>query len=191
LFKVRIQQDGAKAHTSKAFMEGWYMMLEDLVWEGVLPHRGKVVLDTQPPNSPDLNINDLGLFNALQAAYYKSAPSTSLELIDCVEQAYREYPWKKINYLWLTLQTVMNQVIENCGGNDYKIPHLNKAKLDREGNLPTCVEVTPFAAGILETMEQDDDMPTVPEDVFEEDIDHEPLPARITRARLEGLLEEN
>jgi hypothetical protein len=189
LFKVRIQQDGAKAHTSEKFMTEWRHMLDELVSDGVLPHSSKVILDTQPANSPDLNINDLGLFNALQAAYYKTAPRDPVDLIDCVKKAHAEYPAKKINHLWLTLQLCMNKIIENKGCNHYDIPHINKAKLEKQGRLPTCVEVTPFAAGFLETMYVGD-IPTTEADNFEEDIDSEPLPPRLTGAQIDDLATE-
>ena len=64
-FTVWIQQDGAKAHTSGRFMEDWYCMIEGMVHQKILPHSCKIILDTQPPKSPDLNVNDLGLFAAL------------------------------------------------------------------------------------------------------------------------------
>ena len=102
-FSVRIQQDGAKVHTSAKFMEGWECVLMDLVDRGILPSVNKVYLDTQPANSPDLNVNDLGLFAALQALYEKSCPKNALELIEQVKKAHRDFPAQKINHLFLTL----------------------------------------------------------------------------------------
>jgi hypothetical protein len=60
-FKIRVQQDGAGGHCSHND-EYLTMALEDL---GLTD---KLSFYTQPPNSPDLNILDLGLFNALQAS---------------------------------------------------------------------------------------------------------------------------
>ncbi len=37
--------------------------------------RTNIDLVPQPPNSPDLNILDLGLFNGLQSLQYKTSPS--------------------------------------------------------------------------------------------------------------------
>ena len=42
----------------------------------------------------------------------------------------------KLNNIFLTLQGVMEQIILNDGGNDYKLPHMNKAKLARNNELP-------------------------------------------------------
>jgi hypothetical protein len=41
-----------------------------------------VKLYTQPAQSPDLNVYDLGFFASLQSMYYKTAPTDSLDLID-------------------------------------------------------------------------------------------------------------
>jgi hypothetical protein len=100
-------------------------------------------------NSPDLNILDLGLFNALQAEYYDTAPTNSVELIQMVERTYEEFPSFKINRLFVTLQTVFNSIIDDHGGNSYKITHLNKDLLEREDRLPIAVTVTAAATDYL------------------------------------------
>jgi hypothetical protein len=81
----------------------------------------KVSFYTQPPKSPDLNILDLGLFNALQARYYDLATKNGVELITMAEERYEEYPPSKINRLFLTLQTIFNSILENNGDNQFKI----------------------------------------------------------------------
>jgi hypothetical protein len=99
----------------------------------------KVRLFTQPSNSPDCNLNDLGFFAALQALYYQEAPSNTKELIQLVEKAYKDFESEKINRLWLTYMSCLNQIIESHGDNDYKIPHLKKTKT---GCLPKTLQVT-------------------------------------------------
>ena len=59
---IRIQQDGLSAHI-KPDNGKW---LEGLEQKGL---ENKILLYTQPANSPDLNINNLGFFSALQAYY--------------------------------------------------------------------------------------------------------------------------
>jgi hypothetical protein len=134
-FKIRVQQDGAGGHCSHTDP---YLMqaLEELGLED------KVTMYTQPPNSPDLNICDLGLFNAVQAAYYRMAPKTAVELIQCVEQTYMAYPPYKINRIFITLQSVFNEILYHHGGNEYKIPHMNKDRLERLNQLPVAVRLT-------------------------------------------------
>jgi hypothetical protein len=91
-FVIKVQQDGAGGHISH--MDEY---LNDTIEE--LGLQGKVEFYTQPANSPDLNILDLGLFNALQAEYYDTAPTNSVELIQMVERTYEEFPANKINRL--------------------------------------------------------------------------------------------
>ena len=99
----------------------------------------------QSPNSPDTNILDLGFFRDIQSFNVANEE----ELIKLVEKAYGEYPMRKLNYVWLTLQSCLNMIIENDGGNDYKIPHMGKESLERRGLLPGVLDVTPAASAWL------------------------------------------
>ena len=103
----------------------------------------KIELFQQPSQSPDLNICDLGLFNAIQSVYQKEAPRDSFDIIDCVQKAYDEYPVNKINRLWLSHQSVMNQIFETNGNNDFEAEHMNKERLERLGQLPVVLDVVP------------------------------------------------
>jgi hypothetical protein len=74
----------------------------------------------------------------------------SVECIECVQKTYNHhYPHGMINRIFITLQTVFNQIIEDYGGNNYKIPHLNKNLLEKEDRLPIAVEVTAAATEYL------------------------------------------
>jgi hypothetical protein len=134
-FKIKVQQDGAGGHCSHSD-EYLTNAIEEL---GLT---NKVSFYTQPPNSPDLNILDLGLFNALQAEYYDKAPKNEVELITMVEETYAVYDYRKVNRLFITLQTIFNSIIEYNGDNQFKIAHMGKDKLEREGRLPLCVPLT-------------------------------------------------
>jgi len=52
----------------------------------------------QPPNSPDLNINDLTFFNSLDSmvCHMKDSAHDMLGLIDCVTEAFDAYDSAKI-----------------------------------------------------------------------------------------------
>lgn len=50
-----------------------------------------IQLICQPPNSPDLNISDLGFFNAIQALQQKHVMKSIDDLISAVEKAFYEY----------------------------------------------------------------------------------------------------
>ena len=63
---------------------------------------------------------------------------------------------RKLNHVWLTLQSCFNVIIENDGGNNYKILHMGKETLEWRGLLPWVLDVTPTAnAWLNPTMEDD------------------------------------
>jgi len=140
---IIIQQDGAPTHIHPRDHE-WMEILTDFGLEH------KIKLITQPANSPDLNINDLGFFNALQSMCYHCCPSNEVELITMVTDCFNEFPRNKINRIWLTFQTMLNEVIKHAGCNLFKIPHMGKDKLEREGRLPTVITVDPVATCYLD-----------------------------------------
>jgi hypothetical protein len=140
--KVKLQQDGAKSHIDP-MDEEWQEFLHEMGWED------KIELLTQPANSPDTNVNDLAFFNSLQSDYYDYAPTNSFELIEFVKKAHAEFPISKLKRIWLTYQSCLNEIINNNGGTFYKIPHMGKAKMEREGTLPRVLDVTENARALL------------------------------------------
>ena len=143
--RIRLQQDGAKSH----------ILEDDVEFREAVEEIGlNLTVFTQSPNSPDTNILDLGFFRAIQS-FNDDCPANEEELIKSVEKAYGEYPWRKLNSVWLTLQSCFNMIIENDGGNDYKIPHMGKESLDRRGLLPLVLDVTPAATAWLNPMMDD------------------------------------
>ena len=91
----------------------------------------------QPANSPDLNINDLGFFRIIQGLQHEKAPKTVRELVDVVIQAYEELEPSTLNYVWLSLQNCMTDILKQGDNNNYKLPHIGKKRLERLGELPT------------------------------------------------------
>ena len=67
-------------------------------------------------------------FQAIQS-FNDFAPKNEEELIQSVQEAYKNYPRKSLNCTWLTLHSVFNQIILCNGDNDYNIEHLSKEKL--------------------------------------------------------------
>ena len=82
-------------------------------------------LYTQVANSPDVNLLDLGFFQAIQS-FNNAALKNEEELIHVVSEAYDNYLQVKLNWTWLTLQSVFYQIILNHGDNNYNIEHLLK-----------------------------------------------------------------
>jgi hypothetical protein len=46
----------------------------------------------------------------------------------------------------------MNEILKAEGGNEYKIPHMNKAKLEKADTLPTILDVDPCVVAILDDL---------------------------------------
>ena len=122
-------------------MEGLnsYLPLGDEAFDAGLQRlgvRNKVLLDTQTPNSPDVNINDLGFFRALDAAFRNESCADEAVIIRLVDLAYQHFNCARINHVWISLLVVLNEIIRHGGGNDFLLPHLRKERQDREGELP-------------------------------------------------------
>lgn len=53
-------------------------------------------------------------------------------LVANVKKAFDEYDPEKLNRIWLTHGAVLNQILENHGSNNYKLPHMYKDSLIRK-----------------------------------------------------------
>jgi hypothetical protein len=155
---VLIQQDNATPHiTPNEFRVLWLerkVELQNAHGDGL---DWDLQFYFQPANSPDLNINDLGFFASIQALQYQHPSANIGEMIARVLQLYVTYPHTKLNNVFLTLQTCMNQIIEGHGSNDYKILHMNKARLERLGLLPQSIAMTDAADDWLNPPSDDDE----------------------------------
>ena len=131
---IFIQQDNARTHilpNDQAFAEA--------VDESGLDIR----IMYQPPNSPDMNALDLGFFSSIQSLTDCKSPKTIPELIKGVQEEFDGYEVSKLNRVFITLQTCMVEVMKNGGANKYKIPHMNKDRLERLQLLPPRISVPP------------------------------------------------
>ncbi|XP_048494519.1 uncharacterized protein LOC125494769 [Beta vulgaris subsp. vulgaris] len=131
--QIWVQQDNARPHIKpddEAFLQA-------ASTDGFDIH-----LVYQPPQSPDLNLLDLGFFKAIQSIQHTDFPETIEELLKSVQVACEAYDPKTLNYTWLHFMYVMFEVLKVEGGNNYKNPRKGKKKLDRMGQLPTFVEVS-------------------------------------------------
>ena len=81
-----------------------------------------IKLVQQPANSPDLNVLDLGFFPSLQSLTDCLSPKTLQDLIKGVLDEFEGYDSYKLNRIFLTLQACMIEILNNAGGNGYKIP---------------------------------------------------------------------
>ncbi|KAL2930800.1 Chaperone protein HtpG [Bienertia sinuspersici] len=128
---VHIQADNAKPH-------GGADINEFIQNHG--DHEWTFYWNPQPPNSPDLNILDLGFFRSIQSKYEKTMPKNIDKLIEEVKQAFEDLHPKTLSNVWMSLQYCMNEIMR-CNGNcDYVQPHMKKKQLEDEGTLPWQVQ---------------------------------------------------
>jgi len=59
------------------------------------------------------------------------------ELVSAVVDSFNEMEKEKLNDVFLSLQNCLISVMKVDGGNNYKLPHMGKARLARLGRLPT------------------------------------------------------
>ena len=143
---IYIQQDNARPHIR---------IDDDEFIRAAKQYGFDINLVCQPPNSPDLNVLDLGFFRSIQTLQHQEAPKNIDELQAAVEKAFNELSPHCLNNVFLSLQSCMVQIIKSFGDNRYKVPHMGKGQLARVGNLPvtmTCDVVdVQQAAVVLQT----------------------------------------
>ncbi|XP_050233446.1 uncharacterized protein LOC126681932 [Mercurialis annua] len=88
LFIYQEHQDNAKPHIS---------VHANKFVEKTCKNGFDIQLCFQSPQNPDLNILDLGFFNAIQSLQHKKCPRTIDELVTTVEEAFYEYPIENLN----------------------------------------------------------------------------------------------
>jgi hypothetical protein len=113
---VVVQQDGASPHTGKDVVARL-----NAIGAKLSP---KLKVRTQPAQSPDMNINDLAFFRALDVLVRKVRRGESNafdkeKLVADVLKAHAEYPSEQLEAMWDYKSYVM-EAVEACGGgNDY------------------------------------------------------------------------
>ena len=70
--------------------------------------------------------------------------TTLLQLCNQVLAVFASMPSNLLARLFITLFGVMNEIIDNNGGNNYKLPHFGKGTiLNNGGALPHTIAATP------------------------------------------------
>lgn len=129
---IKIQQDNARPH----------IMDNDVDFRAAASTDGfDIRLVQQPPNSPDTNVNDLGWFRAIQSLQTETASYNVDQLMSVVHISFEKLSPQTLNNVFLSLQCCMVEILKVRGQNCYKIPHMKKGTLIRQGNLPTNLEV--------------------------------------------------
>ena len=100
-----------------------------------------IQLVQQPPNSPDMNVLDLGFFSSILALQYHKAAYNVPKLLSVVNNAFDNLSSQCLRFVFITLQACMIETMKRQGAIDYHIPHMNKTKAAREGILPDYLSV--------------------------------------------------
>ncbi len=129
---VCIQQDNAKPHCKDTDPE----IKSSIKAAALLGLTIKLV--NQLPNSPDLNVLDLAFFASIQSIQYKIPAKNTDGLVEVVLRAFQTLGVDCCKNVWTTLQMVQNEIIGCKVDNNYKLPHIGKAKYRQEngGRLP-------------------------------------------------------
>jgi hypothetical protein len=95
-------------------------------------------------------------FGALQSSQWDHGFAHEINgLIEQVTRAYREYSPRKVDFGFLTLQSVLEQILISNGGNNYKIPHMGKERLLRDGVLPLRIRASATAVSVARQVMDD------------------------------------
>lgn len=132
---IFIQQDNARTHVDPNDEE----FCQTARREGFDIH-----LINQPANSPDLNVLDLGFFGAIQSLQHKESPKNVDELVDAVLKSYDTFDVRKSNRIFISQQLCMMEIMRSKGSNKYKIPHVNKTRLENRNELPSQLRCDPM-----------------------------------------------
>lgn len=114
---VTFRQEGAKPHVKTD-------TLYEIKQNGCLNGR-RINVDTQPPNSPDLNLLDLAFNNSIQKTVKKIKYSVTSkdEFIDIVTKAFNDNPVVKLIRLCALQLVAYREILKSNGGNQYRMPH--------------------------------------------------------------------
>jgi hypothetical protein len=131
---IYIQHDGAKPHNGCGNLEFFRQFGVQDGWN--------IIVVTQPPQSPDLNILDLGFFNSLKkrVSSLKFQATTINMLISKVESAFDEYDLSTLDHIWAHLFACFNAILGDMGSNQYSAPHVKLRKRGR--NSDSCVDLS-------------------------------------------------
>ena len=97
-------------------------------------------LVTEPAQSPDLNVNDLGFFASLKSRVWGINASTIEELVKTIFEQYEEYDGDALERVWQCLFKVYNQTLRKFGDNDLSVEHAGVRVRQRAGTLEWVVK---------------------------------------------------
>ena len=124
--QVKIQWDNAGPHLKH--------LSPEIIKECTI-NRWNITFVNQLAKFPNLNVLHLGLFNAIQTVQYRIPLKNTEDLEAAVCDAWGNIKMDTISRMWYTLQVTMDSVFSVVGNNTYKLKHINKTKMLKEGLL--------------------------------------------------------
>ena len=73
--------------------------------------------------------------SGIQSLQQEHRMSNMTDLVTGVQSAFDGFPWQKLECNFLSLQACMVETLKIGGDNKYKLPHLHKERLAKEGRL--------------------------------------------------------
>ena len=127
--EVIVQQDGAPSHKTQENMNYFATEGQKNGWN--------INVITQPAQSPDLNINDLGFFRSLKCRveHLKNGRQTINSLYESVLQAWQQYDSDTLQRIWGVQYACYREILRIKGDNEYKTPHTGVRKRGGEIDL--------------------------------------------------------
>lgn len=124
---IIIQQDGAKPHNG--------LGNEAFIRDAGIADGWKIIMLTQPAQSPDLNILDLAIFASLkrQQDIAVGRPGTIDQLIKKIEKVWKDYPSNSITKAYAHLFANYNCILKHNGDNKYRQPHTGVSRRENRG----------------------------------------------------------
>lgn len=115
---VQIQMDNAPPH-------GALEALEQDINRGRKSPQVQISFLKQPPQSPDCNVNDLGLYNSMQTRLGRQQTKlqSTGEIMRSVKNVWAETESATIQKLFETKKMVLGKIVEARGSHDYSFPH--------------------------------------------------------------------
>ncbi|CAN0329591.1 unnamed protein product, partial [Discosporangium mesarthrocarpum] len=95
---------------------------------------GDIVIDTQPANSPDLSVNDLGFFHSIQQLKEYVWVTNTQKLVEATAEAFDAYPRDTLECVW----KASSQYTAKCWGprvtTSTKFPTLARKRIRRRAS---------------------------------------------------------
>ena len=120
--KIVIQEDGCPVHNKTEVIQA---KAKEMGMD--------ITVVKQPPCSPDFNCLDAGIFNSVQKAVYRDAPTTVDKLVSSVSACFDKMHRNNVNDVFYSVQMAMTNSLTVDGNNTAKLGHIGKGKLRKEG----------------------------------------------------------